>query len=66
MSTNLNKMTVNRRRFLRGLGACMALPAFESFLPRALGSVLPEGKLATTPGGAPVRMALGVIFASLV
>ena len=40
---------VNRRQFLRGLGACLSLPALESLLPvRSLGAA------ATT---APVRMA---------
>ena len=34
----------------------MALPAFESLVPRALASVTPEA-LATTPTGAPLRMA---------
>jgi hypothetical protein len=50
---------INRRRFLRGLGACVALPALESFLPASLkaaasGSASP---LAVSPTGAPVRMA---------
>lgn len=46
---------VNRRRFLRGLGVCLALPAFESILPvRAFGA-LPQK--ATTASGAPLRMA---------
>lgn len=48
---------LNRRRFLRGLGACMALPVFESFLPRGFGSIVPEGKLASASTGAPLRMA---------
>jgi len=26
----------NRRRFLKGLGACVALPAFDSLLPVSL------------------------------
>lgn len=47
---------LTRRRFLRGLGACLALPAFESLLPsRAAGAF--AAKLATTPTGAPLRMA---------
>jgi hypothetical protein len=49
--------SLNRRRFLRGLGACLTLPAFESFLPRSFGSVTAEGKLATAPTGAPLRTA---------
>lgn len=49
----------NRRRFLRGLGACLTLPAFESLRP--LRSLAAEGgiasPLAASPSGAPVRMA---------
>ena len=55
-NSGLINAAVNRRRFLRGLGAVMALPAFESMLPRALGSVTPEA-MATTPTGAPLRTA---------
>lgn len=47
----------NRRRFLKGLGATFALPAFESLLPRSLASVQPATQLATTASGAPLRMA---------
>jgi hypothetical protein len=51
----------NRRRFLRGLGACIALPAFESLNPLrslgALSSPASAAKLATSAGGAPVRSA---------
>ncbi len=48
----------NRRQFLRGLGACIALPALESLLP---GGALAAGAtaaapLATTSTGAPLRM----------
>jgi len=50
MNTNLN-----RRRFLRGLSATLALPAFESLLPRALASA--PSSLAATSTGAPLRMA---------
>src|SRR5690348_14907957 len=56
--------SLSRRRFLRGLGACMALPAFESLLPsiaRAAEVAAPaadaSAKLATTASGAPLRMA---------
>ncbi len=51
---------VNRRRFIRGLGACLALPAFESFLPgsRALAAqAAGPSAFATTATGAPLRMA---------
>lgn len=51
----------NRRHFLRGLGACIALPVFESLLPtRSLaaiaGAASPHG-LGTTATGAPLRTA---------
>jgi len=51
---------VSRRRFLQGVGACVALPAFESLLPRALGTIAPAPALATTATGAPLRM--GVVY----
>lgn len=48
----------SRRHFLRGLGACLALPAFESLRPmRALGAEAASSSLATTPTGAPLRTA---------
>ena len=49
----------SRRHFLRGLGACIALPAFESLLPTRLlaAAALTEGGLATTATGAPLRTA---------
>ena len=46
----------NRRHFLRGLGACIALPAFES-LGALKALAAPVSKLATTKGGAPMRTA---------
>lgn len=49
--------SVNRRRFLRGLGACLALPALEVFAPASLKAAEKAGSLATTTGGAPTRMA---------
>lgn len=45
-----NRFPVDRRRFLRGLGIAMALPAFESFLPAATVG-------GSTPGPAPRRIA---------
>ncbi len=50
---------LTRRHFLRGLGACIALPAFESFAPARLlaATSAPAGKLATTATGAPLRTA---------
>lgn len=44
----------NRRRFLRGLGTCLALPAFEALAPKAVAAA---PSLATTATGAPRRMA---------
>lgn len=46
----------SRRHFLRGLGACIALPAFES-LGAIKALAAPVSKLATTAGGAPLRTA---------
>ena len=51
------KTNLNRRRFLRGLGVTMALPALESFMPRSLGSVTSAGAAASTATGAPLRTA---------
>lgn len=49
---------LSRRRFLRGLGACVALPAFVSLrAPRALAAETAAPGLATTSTGAPLRMA---------
>ncbi len=52
--------SLSRRRFLRGLGACLALPALESLKPfRALATeASAAGKLAQTATGAPLRMAV--------
>ena len=47
--------TVNRRLFIKGLGAGVALPAMETFLPRQLAAA--EGSVATTASGAPLRTA---------
>ncbi|HEV2394195.1 MAG TPA: DUF1552 domain-containing protein [Verrucomicrobiae bacterium] len=49
--------SLSRRRFLRGLGACMALPAFESLAPLDLFAQPPA--ISAAPGtSAPVRMAI--------
>ncbi len=45
----------NRRGFLRGLGAFVALPAMESFRPLMAAGA--ERAIATTASGAPLRMA---------
>ncbi len=49
----------SRRQFLRGLGACIALPAFESFAPGKLlaTSTASAAKLGVTATGAPLRTA---------
>ena len=48
---------LNRRRFLRGLGACIALPAFESLAPLRL-LAAPSPAAGGIPATAPVRMAV--------
>jgi BMFP domain-containing protein YqiC len=47
---------LSRRTFLRGLGACLALPAFESFRPLTL-SAAAAPAAAKAVSGAPLRMA---------
>jgi hypothetical protein len=47
--------SLSRRRFLRGVGVCMALPALESLLPAR--SALAAGPLGAAATGAPLRMA---------
>jgi len=53
------QVALSRRHFLRGLGACIALPVFESFNPAKTlaGSTAAAAKLATTATGAPLRTA---------
>jgi len=48
--------SLSRRRFLRGLGACVALPAFESLLFAGPAAPKAVGDLARTATGAPLRM----------
>ena len=48
---------VSRRRFLRGLGVCLALPAFESLSLRRTAAAPALAGGAVTPTGAPLRMA---------
>jgi hypothetical protein len=50
------KFGLTRRHFLRGLGACVALPAFESLSLNIFAEPTPAS-LATTPTGAPLRAA---------
>jgi hypothetical protein len=48
--------SLSRRRFLRGLGVCVALPAFESLvLARPLSAARKARELAATVTGAPLR-----------
>ena len=49
---------MSRRRFLRGVGACVALPLFESLRPALRAAeAAPAGNLAVTATGAPLRTA---------
>jgi hypothetical protein len=50
-------MSLSRRHFLQGLGACVALPAFASMPARVLGAETGVTALATTESGAPLRTA---------
>lgn len=52
---------MNRRHFLRGVGACIGLPAFASLLPSRMLAAQAAAQLATTPTGAPLRTAF-VVF----
>ena len=58
---NERALSLSRRQFLRGVGACVALPALASALrpvARAAGAVAATpGGLAVTATGAPLRMA---------
>lgn len=48
----------SRRHFLRGVGACLALPAFASVKPLSeFAAEAAAGKFATTASGAPLRTA---------
>src|SRR5713101_2956054 len=51
--------SLNRRHFLRGLGACLTLPAFDSLSPFKLlaSEAKASGQLAASATGAPLRMA---------
>ena len=51
--------SLSRRHFLRGLGACVALPALESLRPLRLLAAEPAagGAVATSASGVPLRMA---------
>jgi hypothetical protein len=51
------RLSLSRRGFLRGLGACIALPAFESFSPMRLLASPVETAAGVAATAAPVRMA---------
>ena len=53
------RLASSRRHFLRGLGAAVALPAFESLLPGGLNTAVAAATrgMATSESGAPLRMA---------
>ncbi len=55
------RASLNRRAFLRGAGACVALPLLESLAPARLAAAAPAATagpaLATTATGAPLRTA---------
>ncbi|MCX6952842.1 MAG: DUF1552 domain-containing protein, partial [Verrucomicrobia bacterium] len=48
---------MNRRHFLRGLGACIALPSLASLVPSRVLAAQAAANLATTATGAPLRTA---------
>jgi len=50
-------LALNRRRFLRNLGVCLAVPALETFPRRALAAAGAEKFAATTATGVPLRTA---------
>ena len=56
-STANRRAALSRRLFLRGVGAAIALPAFESLSPAALFGAEAATGLATTASGAPLRTA---------
>jgi hypothetical protein len=57
MSVELARSALNRRSFLRGAGACIALPLFNSLRPVELLAAAPAAKMATSATGAPLRAA---------
>jgi hypothetical protein len=52
----MEKSQISRRGFLRGFGAALSLPAFESFRPLMAASAAARA-VGTTASGAPLRMA---------
>jgi len=49
--------SLNRRHFLKGLSACVALPAFSSLIPGNLSATASARAAATSSTGAPLRTA---------
>jgi hypothetical protein len=58
LSTEI-RLALSRRRFLRGVGACMALPALESLVSERVlaAAARASGSLAVSKSGMPMRMA---------
>jgi hypothetical protein len=58
LSTEL-RLALSRRRFLKGVGACMALPALESLVSERVlaAAARASGSLAVSKSGMPMRMA---------
>ncbi len=56
-NSSFRSANLSRRRFLRGVGACLALPALESFAPRVARAAIEPNRLAFSSTGAPLRMA---------
>lgn len=52
-----NQPQLHRRKFLRGVGACLALPTLESLTPAARALASQHPAVATTTSGMPLRMA---------
>jgi len=48
---------MNRRHFLRGLGACIALPSLASLIPSRVLAAQAAARVGTTATGAPLRTA---------
>jgi len=55
--TQFNSTQTTRRHFLRGLGACVALPALAALGPQRAFAAQAAGQLALTAKGAPLRTA---------
>lgn len=53
----MTNLAASRRAFLRGVGACISLPAMASLGTTSLAAAEPGSRLATTAGGAPLRTA---------